>query len=230
MAKIKPTSLRIIGGDLRGRPVMYHGADFTRPMKDSVRENLFNIVGPAIRGMRVFDLFAGTGILAIESISRGASEATAIEAVPRAGSWIRKSAEKLGVSDRLTVVIGDTFRLATRMMSIIDSHAAPHAISPSDHADAEMTDAAVADERPWLCLLCPPYRMWEDTDDLAALCTLIDHCRRHAPPGSILVTETEKSFDSTRLPNDEWDFRTYGRTTLGFIEPGNRCGLRDEFI
>ena len=73
-AKVRPLSLRIIGGDMRGRTVHYHGAAFTRPMKDSVRESLFNIVGIATKGAICFDLFAGTGALAFEALSRGASK------------------------------------------------------------------------------------------------------------------------------------------------------------
>ena len=66
---------------MRGRTVVYHGAEFTRPMKDSVRESLFNIIGPRIKGSAVVDLFAGTGAVAFESLSRGASSASAIEKI-----------------------------------------------------------------------------------------------------------------------------------------------------
>ncbi len=105
--KPKSTQLRIIGGDMRGRPIEYHGADFTRPMKDNIRENLFNILGKAVRGAICFDLFAGTGALAFESISRGADEALLVEKSQRVAEVIRRNAEHLGISDQVRVASGD---------------------------------------------------------------------------------------------------------------------------
>ncbi|MGB1816263.1 MAG: hypothetical protein ACPHJ3_12975 [Rubripirellula sp.] len=48
----------------------------------------------------------------------------------------------------------------------------------------------------------------------------------NAPPGSVLVAETEKKFDAAKLPAGEWDLREYGGTRLAFIEPAMKCGLR----
>ena len=62
-----------------GRTVRYHGADFTRPMKDNIRENLFNILGQAAKGAIAIDLFAGTGALGLEALSRGATRAIIVE-------------------------------------------------------------------------------------------------------------------------------------------------------
>src|SRR5437868_14777408 len=71
--------LRIIGGSRRGRKLQYSGDVRTRPMKDRVREAVFNLLGPQIAGSHAIDLFAGTGALGLEAISRGASKATFIE-------------------------------------------------------------------------------------------------------------------------------------------------------
>src|SRR5262249_42961688 len=71
--------VRIIGGEYRGRKLQYSGDIRTRPMKDRVREALFNLIGPNVRGMHAIDLFAGTGALGLEAISRGAAGATFIE-------------------------------------------------------------------------------------------------------------------------------------------------------
>ncbi len=62
--------VRIIGGQLRGRRINYSGDARTRPMKDRLREAIFNLIGPSIRGKHVLDLFAGTGALALEALSR----------------------------------------------------------------------------------------------------------------------------------------------------------------
>src|SRR6478736_322408 len=71
--------LRIVGGTLRGRKLQYSGDVRTRPMKDRVREAVFNLLGPQVAGSHAIDLFAGTGALGIEAISRGATKATFIE-------------------------------------------------------------------------------------------------------------------------------------------------------
>ena len=195
----KPTKLRIIGGEMRGRLIDYHGASVTRPMKDNIRENLFNILGQATRGAICFDLFAGTGALSFESLSRGASSAVMIEMDRRAVSFIQRTADTLGVTNRIELLTGDTFRLA-----------GPRLSSPEE-------------DTPWIVFLCPPYALWESS--LEELKRIIRQTLDNAPLGSVLVAETEKSFDPERLPPGDWDFRLYGGTRLGFIEPEARCGL-----
>ena len=73
-AKTTPVTgtLRVIGGVLRGRLIAYSGEMCTRPMKQRVREATFNLLGPRVVGTQVIDLFAGTGALAWEALSRGA--------------------------------------------------------------------------------------------------------------------------------------------------------------
>lgn len=193
--------LRIIGGDFRGRTIRYHGSTFTRPMKDSVRENLFNILGPAIRGTSCFDLFAGTGAIAFESLSRGAASAVAVETSRYAARYIRESAEKLGVERRFRLLTGDAFRLADRLLG------------------------PPRDDTPWSVFLCPPYRMWDDPEDLESLRRIIRLTFEHAPPGSLLAAETEKRFDPELLPAGDWDLREYGDTRLAIAEPPRRCGM-----
>lgn len=195
----KPTKLRVIGGDMRGRIIHYHGEQFTRPMKDNIRENLFNILGPAIKGKICFDLFAGTGALAFESISRGASKAFAIERSKKALSYIENTAGEFGCESRLNVLFGDAFRLG------------PELLGPPDV------------ETPWVVFLCPPYALW--TESLESMNRLIRCFMSHAPPGSHLVAETEKSFDQEKLFKTTWDVREYGGTRLAFAEPEMRCGL-----
>jgi len=193
------TKLRIIGGDMRGRPIAYHGADFTRPMKDNIRENLFNILGRAVKGAIAFDLFGGTGALAFESLSRGAVRAVLVEQSRHAIGYIEKTAHNLDCQKRLKIINSDTFRLAS------------HLLGPPE------------DDTPWIVFLCPPYVLWEES--LADLNRIIHLTLEHAPPGSVLVAETEKSFDVDRLPPGDWDVRVYGGTRLAFIEPPLRCGL-----
>lgn len=196
LPKVKPTKLRIIGGDLRGRGVLYLGDRATRPMKESLREALFNIVGPAIKGRIAWDLFSGTGILAIESFSRGAIGAVAIEKSRLFARTIRDSAERLSLEeDQVQVLTGDTFRIAPRRMTEV------------------LEDGETA---PWVVYFCPPYSMWNE--QTALLFKLLRTAARLAPPSSLLVTETDKFFDIQSLPLGPWDVRPKGNMTLAFLE------------
>ena len=101
--------LRIIGGKFRGRRLHYSGDLRTRPMKDRLREAIFNLIGPAIRGKHALDLFAGTGALALEAISRGAARATLIEQHNPTADIIRQNIAELGLEQQAEVVVGNTF-------------------------------------------------------------------------------------------------------------------------
>lgn len=190
---------------MRGRSVLYHGAEFTRPMKDSVRESLFNIIGPRIKGADVIDLFAGTGAVAFEAISRGAGSAKAIERNRRAVAFLKSTAEKLGVPDRIDVLPGDAFRLGGALLG-------------PDDPDAPPVDT------PRIVVLCPPYAMWDS--EAEALSRLIRLAIDHSPPGSLIVAETDKHYDESKLPQAQWDHRLYGNTRLSILEPPMQCGLR----
>jgi 16S rRNA (guanine966-N2)-methyltransferase len=94
--------MRIIAGAFKGRrlaPVKGR----IRPTAAKVREAVFNILGAAVDGVRVLDLFAGTGALGIEALSRGAAQAVFVEEHPEALKVLRRNLEALGLSDRTTV-------------------------------------------------------------------------------------------------------------------------------
>ncbi|HMM48501.1 MAG TPA: 16S rRNA (guanine(966)-N(2))-methyltransferase RsmD [Miltoncostaeaceae bacterium] len=95
--------MRIIAGEYRGRPIVAPAGRATRPTGDRVREALFSILGP-LDGRDVLDLFAGSGALSFEALSRGARSATAVDRAPAALACIRRNARALGVTDRLRVV------------------------------------------------------------------------------------------------------------------------------
>src|SRR4051794_29361484 len=101
--------LRIIGGSLRHRKLQYSGDIRTRPMKDRVRESVFNLLGPQVAGSHAIDLFAGTGALGLEAISRGAAKATFIERHLPTANLIKAGAAQFGVAEKISVVFGDAF-------------------------------------------------------------------------------------------------------------------------
>ena len=94
--------MRIIAGAFKGRrlaPVKGR----TRPTAAKVREAVFDILGPAVNGVRVLDLFAGTGALGIEALSRGAAEAVFVEDHPEALKVLRRNLVALGLTAMTTV-------------------------------------------------------------------------------------------------------------------------------
>ncbi|WP_019601370.1 16S rRNA (guanine(966)-N(2))-methyltransferase RsmD [Teredinibacter turnerae] len=84
------SSLRIIGGQWRGRKLSIADAEGLRPTGDRVRETLFNWLAPWLPGARCLDLFAGTGALGLEALSRGAAHTTFIETNPHAAATLRE--------------------------------------------------------------------------------------------------------------------------------------------
>jgi 16S rRNA (guanine966-N2)-methyltransferase len=99
----------VIGGRLGGRRLSSFKADHIRPTSDRVKESLFNILGQSLEGLRVLDLFSGTGNLAVESHSRGASFVEAVEKNPKSLAIIRQNMESLGISKGVRVVRSDVF-------------------------------------------------------------------------------------------------------------------------
>ena len=87
--------LRIVGGTLRGRRIQFPDEPGLRPTPDRVRETLFNWLAPHIGGMRVLDLFAGSGALGFEALSRGAAEATLVDSRTTVAGQLRLSAAEL---------------------------------------------------------------------------------------------------------------------------------------
>lgn len=107
--------MRIVGGRLRGRPLRAPASDATRPTSDRLRETLFDVLAhrygdPVVRA-RVADLFAGTGALGLEALSRGASHALFVEDGSDARALIRDNVEALGVAGLCRIFRRDATRL-----------------------------------------------------------------------------------------------------------------------
>jgi len=95
--------MRIVGGQFRGRPLAAPGDDRTRPTSDRVREAVFNILGHGVpdfelEGAKVLDLFAGTGALGLEALSRGATFCLFVEEEAEARALIRRNVEAFGLT------------------------------------------------------------------------------------------------------------------------------------
>ena len=95
--------MRIIGGNARGRRIHAPKGNAIRPTADRVREALFNMLPRDLAGKRVLDLFAGSGSLSLEALSRGAESALLVDASPAAARLVRRNLEVLGFTDRARV-------------------------------------------------------------------------------------------------------------------------------
>jgi 16S rRNA (guanine966-N2)-methyltransferase len=187
--------VRIVGGNLGGRVLRAPPGAATRPTSEKVREAVFDILGSHLSGLsgpsgpsggsmagaHVLDLFAGSGALGIEALSRGAAHVTFVDSARAALTAIRNNLRTLGVADRATVVAGDAV-----------VHAARHAPAA-----------------PWrLVFVDPPYRSDLAARAVAALpvdhlaadaVVVIEHDRHNAPPdqvGSLLRTDQRRYGDT----------------------------------
>ncbi|MBC7240977.1 MAG: 16S rRNA (guanine(966)-N(2))-methyltransferase RsmD [Anaerolineae bacterium] len=102
--------MRVIAGSAKGRKLESVPGTSTRPITDRVKEALFNILGASIEGARFLDLFAGTGAVGIEALSRGAARAVFCERDRLALRTIGHNLQATGLADRARVVAGDAFR------------------------------------------------------------------------------------------------------------------------
>jgi 16S rRNA (guanine966-N2)-methyltransferase len=96
--------MRIIAGEARGRRIEAPAGRDTRPTLDRVRENLFNMLQGEIEGRKILDLFAGSGIMGLEAVSRGAMSVTAVELARPQARMIERSYKAMGVADKLKLL------------------------------------------------------------------------------------------------------------------------------
>jgi 16S rRNA (guanine966-N2)-methyltransferase len=113
--------MRVVAGELRGRRLHSAPGRETRPTSDRARAGLFDWLGPRMEDARVLDLFAGTGALGIEALSRGAREAVFVERARAALRVLRRNLEELDLEARARVVEAD---IARGLASIARNHGA----------------------------------------------------------------------------------------------------------
>ncbi len=114
--------MRITAGAMRGRVITVPNVPGLRPTPSKVRQALFNILG-SVDGFRILDLFAGSGIMALEALSRGAASATSIEQDRRAVKALQQSRDTLNMSDQWVIQTGSVeqglARLAGKAFDLI---------------------------------------------------------------------------------------------------------------
>ena len=130
--------MRVITGSARGRRLKELEGMETRPTTDRVKEGLFNVLQFDIEGRRVLDLFAGTGQLGIECLSRGAASAVFVDKRPDAVKLIRENLKLCDLTDRALVVAGDSMEFLKSVREKFDL------VLLDPPYQAELLEAAIA--------------------------------------------------------------------------------------
>ncbi len=100
---MKAGKVRIIGGKWRSRKLLFPGVSGLRPTPDAVRETLFNWLAPVITGSSCLDLYAGSGALGFEAVSRGATRAVLVEKNPKVVKALKKNQQMIDTNEQLSI-------------------------------------------------------------------------------------------------------------------------------
>jgi 16S rRNA (guanine(966)-N(2))-methyltransferase RsmD len=188
---MEKANLRIVAGRLRGRKLMVAVHPGLRPTPQMVREALFSILGNAVPEQPFVDVFAGSGVVGLEALSRGASSATFVERDHKLADAIERSAQSFGVADAARILRQDVYRWAERWLP------------PPEPVNV---------------FLSPPFA---DLEERAAdFHSLVSILQGKLPAGSVLTLQVEITFDAKTLPDAErWELRQYGRNVLLIWDP-----------
>jgi 16S rRNA (guanine966-N2)-methyltransferase len=188
-----PQGMRIVSGSLGGRVIQAPPGTDTRPTSEKVRQAIFNIL-PDLSGATVLDLFAGSGALGLEAISRGAEHVTFVEKSRKAAEVLKANIAKLRADNEadVEVVVGDALKMATRPLA-----KTPYMLvflDPPYKSDLALNAARILDKLDY-------FQRFINGEDAIVV---IEHDDEHVPPekvGSLLRT----------------DQRTYGDTMVSFF-------------
>ncbi len=180
------TQLRIVAGSLKGRKVSYTLHPALRPTPQMVREALFSILGDAVPGQPFFDVFAGTGVVGLEALSRGAASVTFVERDFRLIADLERHIAAFGVGEAARIARSDVYRWIERFRP------------PAE---------------PVVVFLSPPFADFgRRLDDLLGL---VGELQGKVHSGSVIVLQSERGVPLDELPErTHWDRRTYGRNEL----------------
>lgn len=197
--------MRIIAGEFRGRQLISPQGETTRPITDRAKQSLFDVLAPLLPGAMIYDCFAGTGSMGLESLSRGAKFATFFEIDRSALAKLTQNISTLQVKDRSRIVPGDLFRWFDQSIR-----------------RPESTSASGAD----IVFLDPPYRFLRDhSDEILQLALHLTHS--HLRPGAVVVFRHDAK-DKLELPNlKQIDARNYGDMAIELLQSDGRPSAED---
>ncbi|MCI0377552.1 MAG: 16S rRNA (guanine(966)-N(2))-methyltransferase RsmD [Gemmataceae bacterium] len=177
-------TLRIVAGSLRGRKLICHHNPDLRPTPQMVREALFSILGNAVPDRACVDVFAGTGIVGLEALSRGASQSIFVERDFRLAADIDKRLREFGFSKQAKLYRTDAYRWAETWQP------------PAEPVNV---------------FFSPPFADLEHRTD--ALLPMIRTLQEKVAPDSVLLVQAEKDCPLEKALSD-WETRKYGRNLL----------------
>jgi 16S rRNA (guanine966-N2)-methyltransferase len=182
--------LRVISGTLKGKKLFSVRGQSVRPTSDRVKEAIFDILQDRFRGQNVLDLFAGTGALGIEALSRGATAGVFVEENSRSLVALRRNIENCRLEDRTKVLVKEV-RAGLRILE-------------------------EKGERFGLILLDPPYGKGLAGKTLEALCrsSIVD------PDGLVVAEHSVSEDLASLPSLERVDERRYGDTQVSFFQPG----------
>ncbi|QDU63922.1 Ribosomal RNA small subunit methyltransferase D [Planctomycetes bacterium Pan216] len=185
--------LRITGGTRRGRKLYSPPSNTIRPASDFVRQAVFNMLGDWVNGCTFYDIFAGTGIVGMEALSRGAQRAIYIENDHRQISLIRRNLSRAGFGSEAQVRAVDAL--------VWGKHFA-------------------ADLEPMIVFIGPPYPLF--ARDLPGLWELVGNVQANLKPEDVLVLQFPRTIAPEDLPRAEdwYRVRKYGKTRIGIWVTG----------
>jgi 16S rRNA (guanine(966)-N(2))-methyltransferase RsmD len=185
---IKKNIVRIIAGELRGRQVECEVNPSLRPTPQRAREALFSILGGDLTGVHFVDVFAGTGVIGMEALSRRADRCWFIEKDPKLAQALEKHLRLFRIADRAVVSRLDAYRWAESWQP-----------RPGE----------------WIVFLSPPFPDLTGRTD--AMLAMLAALQQALPEGSTLILQTEQCPMLDNLPKlEEWSRRKYGRNLLYF--------------
>ncbi len=186
--------MKIIGGSAGGRPLKTPSGDETRPTSSLVRESMFNILGSPSETTTVLDLFAGTGSLGFEALSRGAQYACFVDSSPKAFSSIQRNAITLNMNDQCAIYKSTMFSAVHTLMQ-----------------ENRQFDWIFAD---------PPYHkaMAQKTLKTLSKTTLLK------PDGTCIIEHDKRQDMPSDLASlIQYDQRIYGDTAISFYKHSNHA-------
>jgi 16S rRNA (guanine(966)-N(2))-methyltransferase RsmD len=180
------TQLRIVAGSLRGRKLSCTVNANLRPTPQRVREALFSILGNAVPDLPFLDVFAGTGVVGLEALSRDARSVTFVERDFRLIEELLRHLRTFGIEDRVVMERADVYRWIERWQ---------------------------APPEPVTIFVSPPFADFaRRQEDLMSLMARLQH---KAAPGSVIVLQAESNAELDELPHrTAWEERRYGRNLL----------------
>jgi 16S rRNA (guanine966-N2)-methyltransferase len=184
--------MRITGGTYRSRALRAPPGHATRPTSDRVREALFGILSSAgaVEGARVLDLYAGTGALGLEALSRGAAQALFVESARAAVAALRANVAALHVGDRVTLLA----------------------------ANVDVATPRIVREGPFGLVLADPPWAIVDTGDVARSLSILVQAGAFAADAWVVVEHASRSVPPEVVGLSQFDARRYGDATLAFYK------------